>query len=314
MRKITGIICAAMISATTVFSQTTKPPVKAAAPKPVLKDLRDSASYTAGIFIVNRYLPQGISGFNTAIIARAINDLQAGKKRLINDSDADKVILAYRQMLMTKINTAAKPVAPVVVLKNLRDSASYVAGIFMIGFFKSVDVTNLNSAVVAKAVNDLQTGKPRLLTDNQANKAVMDYQYKLQVIKSKANIEAGEKFLAENKKRPEVTTTASGLQYEIITQGEGPVPQNGDVVNCNYRGTYIDGKEFDNPARAGKPVSFSVNGVIKGWTEALLMMPVGSKWKLYVPYQLGYGPGDYRDIPGGSVLIFDIELVSITGK
>jgi FKBP-type peptidyl-prolyl cis-trans isomerase FklB len=313
MKKIAGIICTSILCAP-VFSQVKKLPVKPVAPKPVLNNLRDSASYTAGIFIVNRYLPQGISGFNTAIIKRAVDDLQAGKKQLVSDANADKVILAYQQMLKSKTKPPVKPAAAGIVLKNLRDSASYVAGIFMISFFKSVDVTNLNSAVVARAVNDLQTGKPRLLNDNQANKAVMDYQYKLQMIKSKANIEAGEKFLAENKKRPEVKTTASGLQYEIITQGEGPVPQNGDVVNCNYCGTYIDGKEFDNSAKAGKPVSFSINGVIKGWTEALLMMPVGSKWKLYVPYQLGYGPGDYRDIPGGSVLLFDIELVSITGK
>jgi len=199
MRKIAGIICTSILCAP-VFSQVKKLPVKPAAPKPVLNNLRDSASYTAGIFIVNRYLPQGISGFNTAIIKRAVDDLQAGKKQLVSDGDADKVILAYQQMLKSKTKLPAKPAAAGIVLKNLRDSASYVAGIFLISFFKSVDVTNLNSAVVARAVNDLQTGKPRLLNDNQANKAVMDYQYKLQMIKSKANIEAGEKFLAENKK------------------------------------------------------------------------------------------------------------------
>jgi FKBP-type peptidyl-prolyl cis-trans isomerase len=111
-----------------------------------------------------------------------------------------------------------------------------------------------------------------------------------------------------------VITTASGLQYEIVTQGTGPLPALTDMVSCNYRGTFIDGAEFDNSFKTGKPVVFKVTGVIQGWTEVLQMMPVGSKWKLYIPYQLGYGPGKYNDIPGGSVLLFELELVGIQGK
>lgn len=303
------------------FSQGTKPktaakaPVKPATPpKPVLKDLRDSASYTAGIFVVNRYREQGIRNFNSSLVSRAVNDLQTGKKPLLTMEEAEKAITAYQQQLQSNKKPVVKPAKAGVILKDTRDSASYAAGLFLHNFFTSIEITNLNSAVVGKGCNDLQTAKPRLLNDDQANNAVIAYQNKIQLEKNKPNIEAGEKFLSENKKREGVITTPSGLQYEILTAGTGPIPQKEDVVSCNYRGTYIDGTEFDNSNRAGKPVSFSVTRVITGWTEALMMMPVGSKWKLYVPYKLGYGPGKYQSIPGGSTLIFEVELVGINPK
>jgi FKBP-type peptidyl-prolyl cis-trans isomerase FklB len=140
------------------------------------------------------------------------------------------------------------------------------------------------------------------------------YQFKLQEVKNKATIDAGKKFLAENKKRPTVKVTKSGLQYEIIKQGNGPKPTKKDKVSCHYIGSFIDGKEFENSYKSGQPVTFAVTQVIQGWTEALQMMPVGSKWKLYIPYNLGYGPGQYNTIPGGSVLIFEIELFRIAGN
>ena len=132
--------------------------------------------------------------------------------------------------------------------------------------------------------------------------------------KSKPTIEAGENFLASNKKKPGVTTTASGLQYEVLTQGTGPKPTLQDTVVCNYKGTFLNGTEFDNSYSRGTPAEFLLTRVIKGWTEVLQLMPVGSKYKVYVPYQLGYGGGDYQGIPGGSLLIFEIELLGIKGK
>ena len=202
--------------------------------------------------------------------------------------------------------------APKSFLKNTRDSASYAMGIFVINIFREQGITNMNSSMVARAINDLQAKKKPLITDAQANTAIYNYQNALAMMKYKPNIEAGNKFLVENKKRPGVKTTASGLQYEILTAGTGALPVNGDSVSCIYKGYYINETEFDNSN--GKPITFSINGVIKGWTEALLMMPVGSKWKFYVPYYLGYGASDYQTIPGGSVLIFEMELVSIKGK
>ena len=133
--------------------------------------------------------------------------------------------------------------------------------------------------------------------------------------KANAEKETGSKFLEANKKKPGVTTLPSGLQYEVITKGTGPVPTATDTVKANYVGTLIDGKEFDNSYKRGEPITIPVNGVIRGWTEALQLMPVGSKWKLYIPSDLGYGDrGAGGAIPGGAALIFEIELLDIVHK
>ena len=134
------------------------------------------------------------------------------------------------------------------------------------------------------------------------------------MMKSKPNIDACDNFLATNKQRPGVITTPSGLQYEVLTTGSGPKPTLKDTVVCNYKGTFINGNEFDNSYKRGAPAEFPLTNVIRGWTEVLQLMPVGSKYKVYVPYQLGYGPSDYNGIPGGSLLIFEIELMSVKGK
>jgi FKBP-type peptidyl-prolyl cis-trans isomerase len=152
------------------------------------------------------------------------------------------------------------------------------------------------------------------MNDAQTNNVLMTYLNKQEMTKSKPNIDACNNFLAENKKKQGIITTASGLQYEVITQGTGPKPAVSDTVVCNYKGTFINGTEFDNSYSRGTPAEFPLNRVIKGWTEVLQLMPTGSKYKVYVPYQLGYGASDYNGIPGGSLLIFDIELLSIKGK
>ena len=210
------------------------------------------------------------------------------------------------------VKPAIKSAVPNSVLKNARDSASYAMGIFVINFFREQGITNMNSSIVAKAINDLQSKKKPLITDEQANIAIFNYQNALARVKSKPNIDAGNIFLAANKKKQGVKTTPSGLQFEILTAGTGTLPVNGDSVSCIYRGYYINQTEFDNSN--GKAITFSINGVVQGWTEALLMMPVGSKWRLYVPYYSGYGPSDYGNIPGGSTLIFEMELTGIKGK
>ena len=122
-------------------------------------------------------------------------------------------------------------------------------------------------------------------------------------------MEAGEAFLAENGKRESVVTLPSGLQYEIITQGDGPKPSAHNTVTCHYHGTTIKGEVFDSSVRRGQPASFPLNGVIKGWTEALQLMPTGSKWKLFIPPQLAYGNRSIsREIGPNSTLIFEVEL------
>lgn len=129
--------------------------------------------------------------------------------------------------------------------------------------------------------------------------------------KANENLKAGEAFLAENGKKETVVTLPSGLQYEIINQGDGPKPTANNTVTCHYHGTTIKGEVFDSSVKRGQPASFPLNGVIKGWTEALQLMPVGSKWKLYIPPQLAYGNRNIsREIGPNSTLIFEVELIS----
>lgn len=129
--------------------------------------------------------------------------------------------------------------------------------------------------------------------------------------KANENLKAGEEFLAENGKRENVVTLPGGLQYEILKQGEGPKPSAHNTVTCHYHGTTIKGEVFDSSVRRGQPASFPLNAVIKGWTEALQLMPVGSKWKLYIPPHLAYGNRAVsREIGPNSTLIFEVELIS----
>ena len=129
--------------------------------------------------------------------------------------------------------------------------------------------------------------------------------------KENDNLKAGEEFLAENAKRESIVSLPSGLQYEIIKQGDGPKPLASNTVTCHYHGTTIKGEIFDSSVRRGQPASFPLNGVIKGWTEALQLMPTGSKWKLYIPPHLAYGNrGVSREIGPNSTLIFEVELIS----
>jgi FKBP-type peptidyl-prolyl cis-trans isomerase FklB len=214
-------------------------------------------------------------------------------------------------------SAAKKPVAKSAAapaLKTLTDSVAYAVGVSVAQFYKQQGVARLNSAIVARAINDITANKKPLLSDMDANEVMMRYINQVQQAKSAPNIKAGEAFLATNKTKAGVQTTASGLQYEVVTQGTGPKPTAEDTVVCHYRGTLINGTEFDNSYKRGEPVSFAVGGVISGWTEALQLMPAGSKYKLYVPQHLGYGTHESGAIPAGSVLIFDVELLEVKGK
>jgi FKBP-type peptidyl-prolyl cis-trans isomerase FkpA len=205
--------------------------------------------------------------------------------------------------------TAAKSTAAA-SLKSLNDSVSYAIGISVAKFYSGQGIKSLNGDIVAKAIADVFNKRKELLTEEQCQQAVMQL---LNPGLTK-NIAAGEKFLVANKSKPGIKTTASGIQYEIIKEGTGPRPKETDTVEVNYAGTLLNGTEFDNSYKRGSSISFALNGVIRGWTEALQLMPVGSKYRLYIPYQLGYGMNDNGPIPGGSLLIFEVDLISIKGK
>jgi FKBP-type peptidyl-prolyl cis-trans isomerase len=192
------------------------------------------------------------------------------------------------------------------ILKTKNDSLSYAIGLSVVNFYRQQGI-KLNTTLVTKACNDVLTNKKPLLTDDQANLVFMCHSNP-QIC---TNVTEGENFLAKNKKSANVKTTPSGLQYEVVTQGTGMKPGATDTVTVNYKGTLINGNEFDNSYKRGQPISFALNGVIRGWTEGLQLMPVGSKYKFYIPYQLGYGLNDMQAIPGGSVLVFEVELLDI---
>jgi len=165
-------------------------------------------------------------------------------------------------------------------------------------------------------------GGKTLLTQEEAQAALMEVQNELRKkqqekmqVAGEANKKEGEAFLAANKAKEGIVTLPSGLEYKILKEGTGPKPTASDSVVCNYRGTLINGTEFDSSYKRGQPATFPVNGVIKGWTEALQLMPVGSKWQLFVPSSLAYAErGAGGDIGPNATLIFEVELLSIQEK
>jgi FKBP-type peptidyl-prolyl cis-trans isomerase FklB len=180
----------------------------------------------------------------------------------------------------------------------------------------------VDTASLARGLRDAILGNKPLLTDDQIHALLAQLQSAMNTKAQAANqaigeenLKKGEEFLAANKAKEGVVTTPSGLQYKVLTKGTGPKPAASDTVVCDYRGTLIDGKEFDSSYKRGQSATFPVSGVIKGWTEALQMMPVGSKWELYIPPELAYGGrGAGPDIGPNSTLIFQVELHSIKGK
>jgi len=176
--------------------------------------------------------------------------------------------------------------------------------------------------IMARGLKDALAGGKTLLTEEEARAAITavqndmreKQQAKMQAA-GDANKKEGEAFLADNKSKEGVVSLPSGLQYKVLKEGNGPKPTATDSVVCNYRGTLINGAEFDSSTKHGGPATFPVNGVIKGWTEALQLMPVGSKWQLFVPSDLAYADrGAGGDIGPNATLIFEVELVSIENK
>ncbi|MFT3946477.1 MAG: FKBP-type peptidyl-prolyl cis-trans isomerase [Agriterribacter sp.] len=210
----------------------------------------------------------------------------------------------------TQKTTAAATGA--VVLNTSLDSLSYALGVLDATFFKAQGVEKINYALMNKGFEDVLRGKNTLLNNQQCDMTVREQLQAFMRKKSEAVIAEGEKFLAENKKREGVKVTPSGLQYEVLKMGDGPKPSDTSTVKVHYEGFLINGKKFDSSRDRGEPVSFGLNQVIRGWTEGVQLMPVGSRFKFYIPYTLGYGEqGSGSTIPGGSTLIFDVELLGI---
>ena len=197
-------------------------------------------------------------------------------------------------------------------LSTTLDSVSYAIGSNIAQNLKSQGLDNVNMAAMTKAMEDVLKNQAPAIDAQKANAVIQKYFQALQSKKYEGNKGAGAKFLAENKSKNGVFTTASGLQYQILKAGDGPKPLATDKVKVHYHGTTIDGQVFDSSVDRGEPISFQLNGLIQGWIEGIQLMPVGSKWKFFLPYNLAYGEsGSGQKIPPYSALIFDVELLAI---
>lgn len=192
------------------------------------------------------------------------------------------------------------------------DKLSYALGMSMASNLMNSGLKNIDVDSFVKAFTEIMDNKTPSMSPQEANQILQDYFTKQQDEMLNKNMEAGKAFLEENKKREGVVTLPSGLQYEVINEGDGAIPKATDKVKCHYHGTLIDGTVFDSSVQRGQPAVFGVNQVIKGWVEALQLMSVGSKWRLYIPSDLAYGKqGAGGSIEPNTTLIFDVELLGI---
>jgi len=198
-------------------------------------------------------------------------------------------------------------------LKDLKDKASYSIGLNVGMNIKRQNV-DVNQDAFTAGFKDALAGRKPLMTEQEVREAMMAFEKDMQQKQNDAaqkNSADAQKFMTENKSKEGVKTTGSGLQYKVMKEGSGAQPKATDTVTVNYRGTLTDGTEFDSSYKRGQPATFPVSGVIKGWTEALQMMKVGSKYQLFIPPDLGYGANGQRAIPPNSVLIFEVELMDV---
>ena len=204
----------------------------------------------------------------------------------------------------SKDNTYKKP-------ETEMEKVSYSLGVNMASSVKSQGLESIDANAVAKAFNDVFEGKDLDISEEESMSILQEFFGKIQAEKSAKANEAGKTYLAENAKKEGVTTTESGLQYEVINSGKGAKPTPSDQVTVHYHGTLIDGEVFDSSVDREEPATFGVSGVIKGWTEGLQLMVVGEKTRLFIPSALGYGNRAAGKIPPGALLIFDVELLAI---
>jgi FKBP-type peptidyl-prolyl cis-trans isomerase FklB len=228
--------------------------------------------------------------------------------------------MKYRLLAMMVIALFASPAnaGENPALKSQKEKISYIIGMDIGRNFKK-QVIDIDPDILARGIKDGLSGAKALLSDQEVRETLSAFQKEMMAKQAglakklgEKNKREGEAFLAENQKKEEVKTLPSGLQYKVIKAGTGEKPKMTDAVTAHYRGTLIDGTEFDSSYSRGKPEKFPVNGVIPGWTEALQLMEVGAKWQLFVPPNLAYGErGAGRHIGPNATLIFEIELISI---
>lgn len=197
-------------------------------------------------------------------------------------------------------------------LTNYMDSLSYSVGVLVAQNLQQQGIDKVDPESLADAINDVMEGNDLKISQQDAAMNFQNHMAKKQEAAAADNVEAGKKFLEENAKREEVTTTASGLQYEVLEAGDGKSPEATDQVTVHYEGRLLSGKVFDSSIERGQPATFGLNQVIKGWTEGVQLMKEGSKYRFYIPSELAYGArGAGADIGPNATLIFDVQLIEV---
>lgn len=220
----------------------------------------------------------------------------------------NKLVVVAVSALLVTLTACNKP-----DLKSDKGQASYAIG-QQIGKNLKAQSIEVDPKTLALSLADAAAGVQSKMTDEEIQKAMMKLQemaMKKQQEEAETNKTKSAEFLEKNKSAEGIKTTASGLQYQVLTEGTGATPTKDDNVKCHYTGTLIDGTKFDSSVDRGQPAEFPVSGVIPGWTEALQMMKVGSKYKLFIPPELAYGPAGRPGIPANSALIFEVELLEV---
>ncbi|MDP4210208.1 MAG: FKBP-type peptidyl-prolyl cis-trans isomerase [Bacteroidota bacterium] len=212
-----------------------------------------------------------------------------------------------------KSKSEPEPVAVAPLLQNKLDSVSYCLGMYFGKGITQSGMGDIRSNVLSTGISDIMTKQKTLIDESKIQEIMNGYMMEIQKAKAAKNLAEGKAFLEKNKADSGVVVLPSGLQYKIIKKGDGPKPVATDKVTVHYHGTLIDGKVFDSSVDRGQPIQLKLDGVIKGWTEALQLMPVGSKWKLFIPSDLAYGENPMPNGPIGPnmALVFDVELISI---
>jgi FKBP-type peptidyl-prolyl cis-trans isomerase FklB len=292
---------------------------------PELKNDKERISYALGMRWANnlRDLRHRAVDFDQDLAVQGMLDSLAGGKTRLTEDERAAVLGKLQKDLEAneKGKSAETRPASVPELKMDKEKVSYALGMRW-----AIDLKDLRSKsvdfdpdLIVQGMQDSLAGRKTRLTEDERFAILSKLHQDLVANEKKrlaeTNLKEGETFLAANKAKEGVVTLPSGLEYKVLTQGTGPKPTANDTVVCNYRGTFIDGKEFDSSYRRGQPSTFPVAGVIRGWTEALQLMPVGSKWQLFIPPSLAYGEmGHRQDIQPNATLIFEVELLSIKPK
>lgn len=242
----------------------------------------------------------GLIGLGLIFGSAAAQDEKSAPKATVPKADAPKA-----------------PASAAPALKDLKSKVSYSIGLNMGQNLKAQSI-DLDPTTIGQGIADGVSGAKPALTEDEIKAVMTAFEQDLRAKRTKMVQEQAQKgkaegdtFLAQNKAKPGIKTLASGLQYKVLKEGTGATPKLTDTVKAHYKGTLLDGTEFDSSYKRGAPTPFPVNGVIKGWTEALQLMKVGSKWQLFIPADLAYGPDGREGIPPNSVLVFELDLVGI---